>query len=264
MDHKSINLIIDSVENLPLRRSINELLGLIFLGRKSEYSVIIDRMWSEGLTAEIRAGLRDALNPFLRYQQREFTSHGIHRSFRFWSESEKRLYLRAAMEIVDCIRSITSKICFGYGTSLAIARSSDLIPHDDDVDLLVVFEKSDFPTFRLAAERVVELLKAVKDWEVVQPEDMINLIQVKKGDFKVDIFICLDEEGVIASFPGPRHLILTEDLFPLETKALFGVEVPVPGKINNYLSKVYGENWLMPDPLFSHSWDAITYSDLFR
>ena len=37
---------------------------------------------------------------------------------------------------------LTNYACFGYGTALGI-REKDLIPHDDDIDILVAFNKSE-------------------------------------------------------------------------------------------------------------------------
>jgi hypothetical protein len=53
------------------------------------------------------------------------------------------------------------------------------------------------------------------------------------------------------------------DMFPATQGEIFGVKVPLPADQATYLTKVYGQNWRIPDPFFSHDWRPDAYADLF-
>lgn len=244
-----------------VRDNAMAIIGASNIGLYEDAGRLMHGMWKSGISAKQFKEFCSAINPVLAEDQREITIHGIYRSFRFWTIDEKVKYLTLALELTDSLREkVSPNVCLGYGTALAIARSSDLIPHDDDIDILVVLPKTRFGKFLDASRWVVECI-GEEDADVRIHEE--NLIHYRRGGIKVDIFVAVQEGDFVASYPGPRYGIKMADMFPARIANLFGVGIPVPFDNENYLGKVYGSDWREPNPFFSHKWDKAPYADLF-
>jgi hypothetical protein len=229
-------------------------------GKFAKANTALRKLWRLKISGDTYKALCIALNPLLSVRKREMTSHGVYRSFRFWGADEKAAYLVSALNVVHDVMKITPNVCFAYGTALAIARHEDLIPHDDDIDILAVVEKAAFPTFDLATKQIMLSLQGPGR---TLSQEMPNLIHVKVGRVKVDVFVGLEEHAHLASFPGPRNSIAITDLFPPQKTLLLGAEVPIPSQLEVYLGKLYGLDWRTPNPFFSHNWSQEDYADLF-
>lgn len=263
MPHDEFRLIDEA--GASVRPHLNSLFDAV---RRHDYESATLRLsdaWRSGMSGNTYRDLCSILKPILDRDEREITSHGIFRSFRFWSVEEKRGYLETASELVVIVRErVTPQICVAYGTALAIARSNDLIPHDDDVDLLLVLPSSTFKSFGSARSHVADCIQDSSSFLVATDSPSTNLIKTYRGPYKVDIFIGLEESAsMLACFPGPRDSIHVSDVFPAQARELFGVSLPFPARGEVYLRKVYGENWRTPDPQFSHNWDISPYADIW-
>jgi len=191
----------------------------------------------------------------------ELTNHGIVRTFRFWSAQEKAKYLRFANETCAHLRdALGVGVCVGYGAVLAITRSNDLIPHDDDIDLIAAFPATDYPTVETALDAMTEALTG-GGWRVTQR--FASHLKIRRGGkMGLDIFAGLKEGDIFACFPGPRRSIRYDEVFPPGQVAINGVEVPVPCDREAYLAKVYGPDWRIPDPGFDHRWTRKPFLDI--
>lgn len=214
--------------------------------------------FAEADRRRIKAALNQGL---LRTLHREWTSHGIQRSFRYWSPREKADYLRNAKDVVADLAGLTPLACFGFGFVLGMLRSGDFIPHDDDIDLIIGLPHR--PGARLATEleRVRNHLRA-KGY-VVSGEHF-NHVHVRKASWihVFDVFVGFVEGDRASWFPSARRGLAVEWVFPAQRINLLGVDCLFPAQPEAYLAATYGEGWRDPDPNFMHPWDRGQYKDL--
>jgi hypothetical protein len=245
-----------------LRPYMLAVIGALSIRDDHVASSMLKEAWKNGLAKVNYRRFYEIVNSRLFKDERELTSHGISRSFRFWTEAEKKKYLTESFGVLDFLREgVNGNICFAYGTALAVARSSDLIPHDDDIDFMIALPKDDFGKYDKAAKYIIDKIKNNKGVIVRQAE--AHLIHVRAGGSKFDIFVALQEGDYLACFPGPRRVIEMADVFPPSKATLFGIAIPMPAKRETYLEKVYGRDWLRPNPFFSHNWNKEPHADLF-
>ena len=192
----------------------------------------------------------------------EWTSHGIRRSFRFWTEPEKESYVEYAMDLVKDLRDLSENVCLGFGSVLAAVRDHDLIPHDDDLDIIMAFEPSQAATIADALRLLEEFLKA-RDYVVAGANTAHRLVS-RPGIKKVDVFVGIFEGDNIAWFPGHRGALSREMIFPSQEIEFLGVKSAVPAEPEKYLEQIYGPSWSVPDPHFKHSGVRKEYADIIR
>lgn len=197
------------------------------------------------------------------HYRREITGHGNHQSFRFWAEASIREYLTQAMAVCHDLQEISPYTCVGYGGVLSYVRDGALIPHDDDIDLIIGFKRSpETPTIAVALERTEAFLKD-KGWKV--SGDMLSHRWVNVWrDKNIDVFVGLIEDEHASFFPGPRKQILTEQVFPPMSGKLYGVDLLLPRNPFHYIEKVYGETWRTPQPGFAHVWSGADFTDVLK
>lgn len=232
------------------------------MGRDDHATRMGNYGWKLGISKDDRRKVMEIINEcFLAERELEWTSHGFKRSFRFWSADEKADYLDFANTVVEVLRdNLTDKVCLGYGTALALARSNDLIPHDDDIDLIIAMPVKEHRSITAAIPAVERCLEQ-HGFSAVGSYVSHRHIRNPKGR-SLDIFVGIEEDGFFSSYPGPRRKIRVADVFPTETVELYGRQCRAPRDLSAYLSKVYGPNWKEPDPNFSHDWDRKPFADL--
>lgn len=219
--------------------------------------------WKAGVSRKERGDLRDFLNETVLFAQSlEMTAHGVKKTFRFWTEAEKAAYLRFARLVCDDIANLMCpNVCIGYGAALAIGRSNDLIPHDDDLDIVVALPVDKFPTFADGLNHAETALRG-KGYKVIGDYVTHRHLIDRETGFSIDFFIGADEDRYFSSYPGPRKSLHMETVFPAIERELFGVAIPLPRALESYLRQVYGETWETPDPSFSHNWDKKPFHPL--
>lgn len=88
----------------------------------------------------IRAEMKE-LSRLLAKFSLETTSHGLKRTFRFWTEVELQSYLEEAVDAANAITDLTSTVCLFGGIALGWQRHGSVLAHDDDVDILIALER---------------------------------------------------------------------------------------------------------------------------
>jgi hypothetical protein len=201
---------------------------------------------------------------FILPYERELTGHGVQRTFRFWTNEEKVAYVAYCKAIVSALTERFPNSCFAYGTVLALVREkADFLPHDDDIDVLVAVDKSEVPTITAGLEAVsTELSK--RGYCIRGAHDTPAHRWVwQENEPMVDVFVGVIEDGTVSSFPGPRNGVAVSDLFPPIMADVLGVKCPVPRNPWRYVETVYGPDWRLEQPLWSHRATYEDYEGLF-
>jgi hypothetical protein len=210
-----------------------------------------------------RAAFRSLINKtFLADRELEWTSHGIRRSFRFWSEREKRAYVAFAMELVADLRELTDNVCLGFGSVLSVVRDHDLIPHDDDLDVIIGFEPDQAAKITNAIDLIEGFLR--DKGYTVSGRPTAHRLVTKPGQTKVDVFVGIFEGDSISWYPGRHGVLRREMIFPAREVSFLGTDCAVPAHPETYLQQVYGPGWSTPDPNFRHSPQPGAYANAIR
>ncbi len=238
-DHKSVNL---------------KFLKLVLDLKFKEAQSIVDR---SPVLKNSRLGINNLLQSF----RREMTSHGIKKTFRFWNDADKSNYLIETKKIIAILEAVSEDICLGFGAVLGKFRENDLIPHDDDIDILVSFPISDVKT-------IAEALAICKTHLIAAgyqiPKSFFSHHWVKIGpSLTVDVFVGLvEKDGAVGFYPSARNGLNSSHIFPPVMSDFYGCELPFPKAAKNYLEIVYGGDWINPKSDFRHPWDRKQYSDI--
>ena len=190
----------------------------------------------------------------------EWTVHGPQRCFRFWTEQEKARYVGSAVEITDALATLTPHVCFGFGAALSVVRDGALIPHDDDLDIIIAFDPHEASTLAEGLALVEQHLRPL-GFTVTGNFSAHRHVR-KPGAKHVDVFVGLFEGDVVSWYPGARGALTRDMMFPASSAPLMGVTCPLPRNPLVYLERLYGTGWRHPDPNFRHTWDRSAYADL--
>lgn len=253
--------------------ALDKLLVSSFPEVREEYpglAVILSRLYrleyreavteARALAPEKLKELRRCLNPvMLAPLKKEWTSHGITRSFRFWTDVQKRNYLMFSTWIIEAL-SDEYLVCFGYGAVLAAIRDGDFLPHDDDLDLIVLIREGQAKSYK---EGMRKILKKVENFGFRIKGDYVAHRHLCNERFLVDLFVGMEEEGFASWHPGPRQILPTSSIFPARNVEMHGIQIPIPNDAERYLAAVYGEDWREPLPGWTHNFDPSPYKDWF-
>jgi hypothetical protein len=210
------------------------------------------------LAAEFRAVLNTDLLPS---RELLWTIHGPQRSFRFWSREEQLAYVQFSAEVVEVLTELTPHTSLGFGAVLSVVRDRALIPHDDDLDVIVGFEPHEAATLDEGLRLVTAHLEE-RGFSVRGSFSAHRQIGRNHGGKHVDVFVGLFEGDTISWYPGTRGALDRETMYPTTSAPLLGVECRIPARPEVYLERLYGKGWRTPDPNFSHRWDRSSYADL--
>ncbi len=248
-DVRLLSLCVDILSALTLRQ----------YGRAREILGRADGI-SKNESAAIRRGFGRLV---LCHSQLAWSGHGILRPFGYWGEEEKKKYLQCASQVVEALSEISPYVCLGFGFVLGYVRDGDLIAHDDDVDILLAFDRSDVDSIPGALRKMEEHLSSAG--YMVEGQHLFSHRWVRKaGGKNMDVFVGIREDSRISWYPSARGGLLVDDVFPALKTEIYGTECRLPRNPLSYLNATYGDNWRSPDPDFNHPWDMNAYSDLNR
>lgn len=214
---------------------------------------ITDELEVHGLSMDEQAGVKYCVNRVLKPYQAEIAAHGVTRSYRFWSENEKREELEHANEVIKVLESLVGEACLGFGSCLGAVREGDFIPHDDDIDIIVFHQSSNEKEFEPATADLLNLLveNGVNATEATPYHVRVSMSPGKK----VDVFCGLKRKEKLDWHPGKKSLHTYDDIFPAVTIPFLGTQSLVPKNVVLYLERVYGQSWRIPMPFFAHRSD---------
>lgn len=212
------------------------------------------------LPASERSAICFAANDTILAERKlEWTNHGVKRTFRYWSDEEKTKYLDFCRGLVGLLTDAGYPACIGYGGALAFVRDRALIPHDDDLDVIVLVKRSDYPNMQAALGTVRAFLEGHGHRT---GGDFASHFHVP-GPRTVDCFVGFEDEGKASWFPGPRNIFDVEDIFPPLECDFLGSRIAIPRNPFKYVAEVYGPEWMFPKPRWNHKWDKSDYADWF-
>jgi hypothetical protein len=201
-----------------------------------------DRLW-------FRAAVNEALLPA---RGMEWTVHGPQRPFRLWSALEQVDYVEdSSAAVVAALGSLTPNVCLGFGSVLAVVRDHALIPHDDDIDIIIGFEPDEAATIADGLERIERHLRPL-GFQVSGAFAAHRHVR-RPGRKRVDVFVGLFEGDAVSWYPGARGGLTRAIVFPPRTAELLGVACRIPHDPETYLERLYGPGWTTPDPFFRHA-----------
>ena len=209
----------------------------------------------------IRAEMK-GLSRLLAKFSLETTSHGLKRTFRFWTEVELRSYLEEAVDAANAITDLTSTVCLFGGIALGWQRHGSVLAHDDDVDILIALERCRYGNIGDAMEAVATSLEDA-GWKIKAYFFNHLWVSTRYDDaLTFDVFVGLIEEERVSCYTLPRKGLEAGRVFPAETRLCNGVLVPLPRDLPHYLEVNFGSGWTVPDPNYRPNWDRRRYADI--
>lgn len=201
------------------------------------------------------------LNRIASLYSLEITTHGLRTSFRFWNDGQKRDYIRFCNQLITHLRDLSDLTTYGFGFVLGIVRDGDFIPHDDDIDILLVFRRSQIDTLSKGLQILEDHLRTRK---YLVEGSFISHRWVRRDQWQADVFIGIieDDDEAVSIFPSARRLHKKGDIFPCSRLDFLGEEILIPCNALKYVEKTYGKLWRTPNNLFSHPWDVPSYNDI--
>ena len=237
-------------------KSLPEILAKLCKKEFKAVAPLARQTLNESKVSDLKRALNATLLPLVN---REWTNHDLSRSFRYWSAPQKRAYLMYTNWVIEAL-SDEFLVCYGYGAVLAAIRDNELLPHDDDLDIIVLLREGQFPSYKSGFSRV---FKKLENFGFSIRGEYVAHRHVCNERFFLDVFVGMEEDGYASWHPGPRKVIPTDKVFPAALTEMHGINFPIPNDSELYLRKVYGEDWRTPLAGWSHDFDPKPYKDWF-
>jgi SAM-dependent methyltransferase len=140
------------------------------------------------------------------------------------------------------------------GTLLGAARSGNVLPHDDDIDLAVLLPEGSNPAdLVLESFRLQRMLEA-RGYVIVRHSaahlQITFLFDGGVTDHYIDIFLAWYRDGWFYEPLAMQVPAAAVSIEPLRSIRLGGRDFPAPADVDGWLAACYGPGWRTPDPSF--------------
>ena len=192
------------------------------------------------------AVVKDYVNGILYPSERQVTfGHGCRRTFNFWTDEEKKDYITKANAVIEMLRKeITPAVFYAYGTILGFIRERNyFIPHDYDLDVMLVAHRSDYASYDELEKAVIDALKrnGLTYIRVIRKYGGIFVKYQKSPRF--DIYLCFEEDGLVERM-GLYYRY--DELDPPININVLGVDCLIPRNPFSFLDRAFGRDWRIP------------------
>ncbi|BDZ45914.1 LicD family protein [Naasia aerilata] len=162
--------------------------------------------------------------------------------------------LHRATVLIDDVRADGYVPFIVGGTLLGAARSGNVLPHDDDIDLAVLLPADSSPADLVLESFRLQRLLEQRGYAIVRHSaahlQITFLFDGGVTDHYIDIFLAWYRDGWFyepLAMQVPAEAVAIE---PLTTVKLGGLDFPAPADVDGWLAACYGPGWRTPDPSF--------------
>lgn len=204
--------------------------------------------------------LEDKVNETRQILNKEtikFTKHGVARKGCLIDDIPA--VMATLSEVIALLESMELKPCLAYGTLLGAQRDKAFISHDDDVDILVRLPEEEISEHRARQLRDA-IIKALPDdkyrIDYGQQHNLNIHLYSKKTGVMIDIFPYWISEGK-AHLHMENMTIrgIDANIFDGRTSLeLYGLALPTPKKVEDFLLERYGSGWTISDKFHEWPW----------
>jgi len=186
------------------------------------------------------------------------------------SKSHHRILLELLKALDDYMGRIRSVYWLDFGTLLGCIRDQKMIPWDNDMDVGILHKDHDRllrNSHMLPAKfKIIEISrfwvyqKIFPVLNLWKRKTFLRILDIKSGYF-IDMFE-YEERGnmyqllpwvMLQRYRAHEDTALrmecypSQDIFPLQTGILEGLNFPVPNRPHNILRKIFGDDYMIPD-----------------
>lgn len=184
-----------------------------------------------------------------------------HPKYKRRAESNHKLHddIEALSAIVEILKQEEIPFWIDCGTCLGAYRYGGVIPWDWDIDIAVL--SPDFENIKHALTALDPEKYVVQDWSGRDRPETYLKVYVKSSKNLIDLYhfgIDAEKKELYTILSNEFNIFLPESwrirelryttpmpfsrVFPLKRALFEGIEVPVPGEIEEYLQTFYGDN----------------------
>ena len=178
---------------------------------------------------------------------------------RYFVRFEKRDGTDTARDLAEVIARLNGaghKVFINSGTLLGAVREGAFLGHDDDIDLGLIMSSSKDSDVARELVATYRRLSAALDLPIKTSFNGPVLKIKLPSDVVVDLFPTWVRDSRVYVWPHTFGELDKEDLLPLATQSLHGVDMPAPADPEKMLALNYGEGWRTPDTGFIFPWAA--------
>lgn len=155
------------------------------------------------------------------------------------------------------LQDLGFEVFLNSGTLLGVVRDGKLIPHDDDVDLALVFEADSQTEAAQKWREITDLLLSKDLLSSRKPRNPAMRKLKANGPCNIDLFPAWrqpDPDGdKLFVYPYCCGDLNADHVLPTQRCPITGL--PIPQNAPDLLAANYGEGWRTPDPSYSFPWN---------